>query len=103
MKKLWNKIKNKISDYLALNKILKNQIEKKNDIIDEQAISINNLLDEHGEDREKIIKVEREKRELKIKVRELTKGDKKYRKIEKLFEGKKVTLKDITKIIEEGE
>ena len=103
MKKIINKIKEKIQDYIKTNRALKRKIEKKNDIIDEQAIAINNLLDEHGEDREKIIKVEREKRELKIKVRDLTKSDKKYKKIEKLFEGKKVTLKDITKIIEEGE
>ena len=90
MKKLWNKIKTKISDYLALNKILKKQIEKKNKLIEEQAIAINNLLDEHGKDREKIIKVEREKRELKIKVRDLTKGDKNIRKLKNFLKVKKL-------------
>lgn len=103
MKKLWNKIKINISDYIKTNRALKRKIEKKNDIIDTQAKDIDVLIIEKNEYRDKSLKLEKEKQETKQQLRDLTKRDKKLKQIEELFEGKNVKLRDITKILEGDE
>lgn len=103
MKKLWNKIKTKISDYIKTNRALKRKIEKKNDIIDTQAKDIDVLIEEKNEYRDKSLKLEKDKQETKQQLRDLTKRDKKLQQIEQLFEGKTIKLKDIVKILERDE
>lgn len=103
MKKLWNKIKTKISDYIKTNRALKRKIEKKNETIDIQARNIDALIEEKNEYRDKSLKLEKEKQETKQQLRDLTKRDKKLKEIEDLFEGKNVKIRDISKILEEDE
>lgn len=103
MKKLWNKIKEKISDYIKTNRALKRKIEKKNEIIDMQEKDIHNLINEKNEYRDKSLKLEKEKQEIKQQLRFLTKRENKLQAIEQLFEGKKVNIRDITKILEGDE
>ena len=103
MKKLWNKIKTKIQDYIKTNRALKRKIEKKNDVIDTQAKDIDVLIEEKNEYRDKSLKLEKEKQETKQQLRDLTKRDKKLAEIEQLFEGKTIKLRDIAKILEGDE
>ena len=100
MKKMFKKIKDKIDTYIQTNRILKNQIKNKNETIDIQARNIDALIIEKNEYRDKSLKLEKEKTETKQQLRDLTKRDKKLQQIEELFEGKKVTIKDISKILD---
>lgn len=103
IKRIWTKIKEKIEDHFATIKILKSQINKKNQTIQEQADTINGLIKELNEYKEKNITLKREERETKQQLRFLTKRDNKLQAIEQLFEGKGVKLRDITKILEGDE
>lgn len=103
MKKVFRKIKDKIDTYIQTNRILKNQIEKKNETIDIQARNIDVLIIEKNEYRDKSLKLEKEKAETKQQLRFLTKRENKLQQIEQLFEGKNVKLRDITKILEGDE
>lgn len=100
MKKLWNKIKEKIQDYIKTNRALKRKLEKKNEVIDGQAKDIHNLIDEKNEYRNQCLALEKFKTETKQQLRDLTKRDKKLQQIEQLFEGKNVKMKDIIKVLE---
>ena len=100
MKKLWNKIKEKIQDYIKTNRALKRKLEKKNETIDIQAKDIDFLIGEKNEYRDKASKLEKERAEMKQQLRFLTKRENKLQQIEQLFEGKNVKLRDITKILE---
>ena len=101
MKKLWNKIKEKIQDYLKTNRALKRKIEKKNETIDIQARNIDVLIIEKNEYKDKSLKLEKEKTEMKQQLKFLTKRENKLQQIEQLFEGKKVNIREIGKVLDD--
>ena len=103
MKKLWNKIKEKIQNYIKTNGALKRKIEKKNETIDIQVRNIDILIIEKNGYKDKSLKLEKEKAEMKQQLKFLTKRENKLQQIEQLFEGKDVKLRDITKILEGDE
>lgn len=103
MKKLWNKIKEKIQDYLKTNRALKRKLEKKNETIDIQVRNIDVLIIEKNEYKDKSLKLEKERAEMKQQLKFLTKRENKLQQIEQLFEGKEVTIKDISKILDGDE
>ena len=101
MKKLWNKIKTKIQDYLKTNRALKRKIEKKNETIEKQANNIDDLLNEKNEYRDKVLAYKREEKEIKQQLRFLTKRENKLQQIEQLFESKKVNIREIGKVLDD--